>query len=80
LHAPASSTTQSCRPRRRRRRLDWAETWFKAGQSRYGEDGGALLAMGRAVPATDFVRASRSEDALAAALAEVFRNQGPIYC
>ena len=56
--------------------LDWAETWFKAKAIRYGEDVATLLAMGRAVPATDFVRASRERNALAAALAEAVRNQG----
>lgn len=52
--------------------LHWAETWFKRREIRYGEDVARLLAMGKAVPATDFIRASRERKALAEALAELF--------
>ncbi len=55
--------------------LHWAETWFKAKVIRYGEDVAALLAMGRAVTATGFIRASRERKALAAALAELFATE-----
>ena len=56
--------------------LHWAETWFKAKAIRYGEDVATLLAMGRAVPATDFFRASRERKALSADPCRAVRNRG----
>jgi aspartyl-tRNA(Asn)/glutamyl-tRNA(Gln) amidotransferase subunit A len=58
--------------------LEWAETWFKGKAIRYGEDVATLLAMGRAVPATDFVRAARERKALVVALAEVFATKADL--
>jgi aspartyl-tRNA(Asn)/glutamyl-tRNA(Gln) amidotransferase subunit A len=58
--------------------LHWAETWFKARAIRYGEDVATLLARGRAVPATDFIRASRERKVLAATLAELFSTEADL--
>lgn len=58
--------------------LHWAETWFKGRTIRYGEDVAKLLARGRAVPATDFIRAGRERRALGVALTEIFAREADL--
>jgi aspartyl-tRNA(Asn)/glutamyl-tRNA(Gln) amidotransferase subunit A len=54
--------------------LLWAETWFKGGSLRYGPDVERLLAGGRSIPATSFIRASRGRQALRKQLAHVLSH------
>lgn len=52
--------------------LEWGRTWLNGRPIVYGEDVAVLLAKGRAVPATDFIEASRLRGALRRALTQVF--------
>lgn len=55
--------------------LHWGETWFRGRTIRYGEDVAGLLAMGRDVPATAFILASRERRLLGAELAALFEGK-----
>jgi aspartyl-tRNA(Asn)/glutamyl-tRNA(Gln) amidotransferase subunit A len=55
--------------------LKWAESWFTGRTIRYGQDVAKLLAMGRNVPATDFIRASQERQTLGVELARLFATE-----
>lgn len=55
--------------------LDWAVEWFAGRTINYGEDVEALLATGRAVPATELIGASRRRKRLRAQIEDVLRTE-----